>query len=112
MDVNLQWLNLSTMVYTDWSEVFVPLNIKNAEVERLVNEVAAITGETKTEAVRRSLAERRERLALRLVSDDRGVRLRRFLEEEVWPLVPDDEHSRRWTRAEEDALLGYGPEGT
>jgi antitoxin VapB len=36
----------------------VALNIKNPEVERLVSEVVAITGESKTEAVRRALAER------------------------------------------------------
>ncbi len=35
----------------------------------------------------------------------------RFLEHEVWPLVPADQLGRRLTRAEEDAILGYGPEG-
>lgn len=38
----------------------MPLNIKNAEVEALVAEVARLTGETKTEAVPRALLERRE----------------------------------------------------
>ena len=42
---------------------------------------------------------------------DRGGRLRRFLEQEVWPLVPEDERGRPLTRAEEDAILGYGPQG-
>lgn len=37
------------------------LNIRNAETERLAAALAALTGETKTEAVRRSLQERLER---------------------------------------------------
>ncbi|MBI1989928.1 MAG: type II toxin-antitoxin system VapB family antitoxin, partial [Betaproteobacteria bacterium] len=35
------------------------LNIKNKDVERLIDEVTLLTGESKTEAVRRSLEERR-----------------------------------------------------
>jgi prevent-host-death family protein len=42
---------------------------------------------------------------------DRGERLQRFLEEEVWPHIPPEELGRRLTRAEEDAILGYGPDG-
>ena len=37
------------------------LNIRNAETEALATALAALTGETKTEAVRRSLQERMER---------------------------------------------------
>ena len=40
----------------------MPLNIRNAETERLAAEVARRTGETKTEAVTRALRERLERL--------------------------------------------------
>ena len=43
---------------------------------------------------------------------DRGARLRRLLEQEVWPLVPEAQRGRPLTRAEEDAILGYGPAGT
>ena len=35
----------------------MPLNIKNAEVERLAAEVSRLTGESKTEAIRRALEE-------------------------------------------------------
>ena len=42
------------------------LNIKNAEVERLVEEISRLTGESKTEAVRRALEERKGRLAFRV----------------------------------------------
>lgn len=89
----------------------MPLNIKNSEVERLVDEVAALTGESKTEAVRRALEERRSRLAFHIASDDRTARLQRFLEQEVWPTVPKEELGRSRGREEEDAILGYGVEG-
>jgi len=89
----------------------LPLNIKNPGVEKLVAEIASLTGESKTEAVRRALEERRARLALRVASEDRGARLRRFLEDEVWPLVPDRERGRRLSREEEEEILGYGREG-
>jgi len=46
-----------------------------------------------------------------LAADDRSARLRRFLEQEVWPELPDGEAGRRLTREEEDRVLGYGPEG-
>ena len=86
------------------------LNVKNAEVEQLAAEVAKMAGETKTEAIRRALIERRQRLVYR-VGDAGESRLRRFLEDEVWPLVPPQERGRRLTRDEEDEILGYGPEG-
>lgn len=87
------------------------INIKNSEVERLVSEVSDLTGESKTEAVRRALEERKERLKLQITSENRGARLRRFLEEEVWPHVPADSLGRTLTRAEEEAILGYGEIG-
>ena len=89
----------------------MPLNIKNARVEQLVDEVARLAGESKTEAVRRALEERRERLTLRVVQLDREERLREFLERQVWPRVPRKHLGRRLTRREEDAVLGYGPRG-
>ena len=96
----------------EWCKIDrVALNIKNAEVERLAEEIARLTGESKTEAVRRALSERRQRLAHRIDAADREGRLRGFLEREVWPLVPPDELGRRLTADEEDAILGFGPDG-
>ena len=86
------------------------LNLKNPEVERLAAEIAQMTGESKTEAVRRALEERRRRLAYRVQTGAAG-RGRRFLAEDVWPLVPDSEVGRSLTREEEDAILGYGDAG-
>lgn len=89
----------------------MPLNIKNGEVERLVAEVARLAGESKTEAVRRALEERRQRLAFRVVQQDRTSHLREFLEHQVWPRVPRKQLGRRLTRREEESVLGYGPGG-
>ena len=87
------------------------LNIKDPRAERLAAEVAAMTGESKTRAIRVALEERRQRLATRIVRRDRGAALRRFLADEVWPQVPSRVLGRRLTRRERDAILGYGPKG-
>ena len=86
------------------------LNLKNADVERLAAEVARLTGESKTEAIRRALEERRRRL--KAVSPvERRTRVIRFLEKTVWAGLPASERGRRLSREEEDAILGYGPGG-
>lgn len=86
------------------------LNIKNPEVEKLAGEVARMAKETKTEAVRRALSERKERLEAR-GGGDRKQRLLQYLEREVWPYIPPEERGRTLTREEEDEILGYGPDG-
>ena len=86
------------------------LNLKNPAVERLAGEVAALTGESKTEAIRKALEERRRRLVATPVSDRRAAVLS-FLKKRVWSGVPRKEKGRVLSRAEEDAILGYGPEG-
>ena len=88
----------------------MPLNIKNAAVERLAAEVARLTGESKTEAIRRALEERRRRLK-GTSADERRARVLRVLDKKVWPTLPAGERGRRLTRAEEDDILGYGPAG-
>ena len=87
------------------------LNIKNARVERLVKEVAAATGETKTEAIRRALEERQQRLTLRLESRDRHAALLSFLEREVWPTVPRGQLGKPVSKKDREAILGFGPDG-
>ena len=86
------------------------LNLKNAEVERLAGEVARLTGESKTEAIRRALEERRQRLRGGGVPEKRA-RVLKFLKTRVWPSIPKDQLGRRLTREEEEALLGIGPDG-
>ena len=87
----------------------MPLNIKNAAVERLAAEIARLTGETKTEAIRKALQERRRQLKKPHADQRRYVV--EFLEHKVWPTIPKKQFGKRLTRAEEDQILGYGPEG-
>ncbi|MBI4513047.1 MAG: type II toxin-antitoxin system VapB family antitoxin [Gemmatimonadetes bacterium] len=84
------------------------LNIKNPEVERLAAEIAQMTGETKTEAIRRALLERKGRLAFQVVRRNRREEVMRFLEDEVWPRLPESLRARTPTRDDEEELLGYG----
>ncbi len=86
------------------------LNLKNPEVERLATELARLTGESKTETIRRALQERRSRLKGRPTAE-RRVRVLAFLKTKVWPTIPADQLGRRLTRAEEDEILGYGAGG-
>ncbi|MBS1819890.1 MAG: type II toxin-antitoxin system VapB family antitoxin [Acidobacteria bacterium] len=88
----------------------MPLNIKNAEVERLATEVARLTGESKTEAIRRALQERSRRLRGSAVSE-RRARVLRLLEKSVWSRLRARQRGRRITNADEDRILGYGPDG-
>ena len=88
----------------------MPLNIKNTEVERLAAEVAELTGETKTEAIRKALSERRGRLTSGETQEGRRDRLLRFLERDVWPKVPARKRGRL-TKKQREAILGYGPRG-
>ena len=87
------------------------LTLKSVEVERLANEVAELTGETQTEAVRKALQERKERLALRVVPGDTKEDLLRFLREEIWPKIPPELLGRGISQEEQDEILGYGPGG-
>jgi antitoxin VapB len=87
------------------------VNIKNNDVENLLNELALLTGESKTETVRQALLERRRRLTAQTTVRQPEIRLLTFLEEEVWPQIPAEQLGVRLTKAEEEAILGYGEDG-
>ena len=88
------------------------MNIKNPNVERLATEVARMTGETKTEAIRKSLEDRKRRINIQGASaSDRRASVLAFLKKRVWPRIPKGQVGRALTRQEEDAILGYGPDG-
>jgi antitoxin VapB len=87
------------------------LNIKDPETEKLAAEVASMTGESKTRAIRRALEERKERLAYQIAPRERIHDLFGLLEREVWPSVPAGVLGKRLTREQEEAILGYGPTG-
>ena len=87
------------------------LNLKNVEVEELAAEVASLTGESKTEAVRRSLLERRDRLRLAGLTQRRAGAFLRFLEADVWPNVPEEKLGKAPSKREIEKLLGFGRAG-
>jgi antitoxin VapB len=89
----------------------VALNIKNREVEELAAEVARMTGETKTEAIRRALADRRQRLTRESGPGARAAFLRRFFAEEIWRLLPRGQRGKAVTKREREAILGFGEGG-
>ncbi len=78
------------------------LNIKNAEVERLASEVAHLAGETKTEAIRRALLDRMDRL--REPSRRRTDGVQEWLEQSVWPATKPEFRGKPVTKEEMDAL--------
>jgi antitoxin VapB len=86
-------------------------SIKDSETIRLADELAALTGETKTRTVRIALEERRRRLARGNSPAERARRLTDLLETEIWPQVPSDALGKPLTREQREAILGYGPEG-
>jgi antitoxin VapB len=86
------------------------LNIKNTSVERLAVEVARMTGESKTAAIGKALEERKRRLKS-VPARNRRASVLAFLRNEVWAHVGPEQFGRSLTRTEEDAILGYGPEG-
>ena len=87
------------------------LNIKNAEVERLAADVAELAGESKTEAIRRSLMDRKDRLMIRRSNLSKAERLDRLLRNEIWPLIPKAVRGKKISKKEREKILGYGPHG-
>ena len=86
------------------------LNIKNLEVEQLAAELATLTGESKTETIRKALQERKQRLQFSGLGS-RAERLKRVLEERIWPALPDGTRGTSLSKAEREEILGYGPDG-
>lgn len=87
------------------------MNIKNDKVERLAEEIAHMTGESKTAAILRALEERRERIALGPSGKRRLAQALDFLEKEIWPNIPRKLLGRRVTGRERERILGYGRSG-
>lgn len=88
------------------------LNIKDPETVALAAEVAELTGENKTTAVKVALQERRGRLRARMSPEARREALHRFLEEEIWSQIPPEQlGGPPMTKEEREEILGYGPHG-
>ncbi|MCX6599528.1 MAG: type II toxin-antitoxin system VapB family antitoxin [Acidobacteria bacterium] len=86
------------------------LSLKNPEVDQLAAQVAQMANETKTEAVRRALLERRDRLSMNASPLTRMERAADILRE-IRASLPAEAKGRRLTREEEDEILGFGPDG-
>jgi antitoxin VapB len=76
------------------------LNIKNPEVERLAAEVADLARESKTEAIRRALLDRRQRLIVRRGNTAKRDRLQRLLWNRIWPEIPAELLGRQISKPE------------
>lgn len=89
------------------------LNIKDQGTEKLAAEVAELTGDSKTGAVRNALREKRDRLELERKSGRprRHGDLARFLETQIWPQLPEELRGKSISKAEREEILGYGPKG-
>ncbi len=87
------------------------LNIKDPETERLASEIATLTGESKTGAVRQALSERKQRLLLARSGLGKGDRMVGVLERRLWPRLPDGVRGSTLSKEDEEAILGYGPDG-
>jgi len=87
------------------------LNIKNPEVERLATEVAQLAKETKTEAIRRALEERKVRLKFGPSPEEQYRTAVEYLQREVWPHILPQFRGKPMTKQEREEILGYGPNG-
>lgn len=90
------------------------LNIKDTETEKLVAEIAEMTGDTKTGAVREALREKKRRLEMaddRKRSGGKPKSMQEWLEREIWPRIPKEELGKPLTKEEVEDILGFGPEG-
>ena len=87
------------------------MNIKDPEAERLAEEVVALTGGTKTAAVREGLRVLKDQLEAERGVARNGAAFVRFLEEEIWPQVSSENRGVPITKAEREEILGYGPGG-
>ena len=88
----------------------MPLSIKDAETEKMAAEIALRMGETKTEAIRKALQERRLRLVVPVAREERWARVHRLLSEEIWPEINRLKLART-SRREKERILGYGKAG-
>ena len=86
------------------------LNIKNPEVERLATEVAEMARETKTQAIRRALEDRKAKLEAEQSHPARRG-MREYLEKYIWPTIPPEIRGKGISKEEREEILGYGPDG-
>ena len=90
------------------------LHITDTETEKLAAEVAEMTGDTKTGAVREALREKKKRLEAQKKRGSKGrpQSMQKWLEEEVSPLIPEEERGQPpMSKEEVEDILGFGEGG-
>ncbi|MGZ5441219.1 MAG: type II toxin-antitoxin system VapB family antitoxin [Thermoanaerobaculia bacterium] len=87
------------------------MTIKNAKVEQLAEELAQRTGESRTTVILRALEERRERIGSERSGKRRLEQALNFLENEIWPNIPQQLLGHRISKRERERILGYGRGG-
>jgi len=87
------------------------INIRNAKLERLADELADISGESRTVTILHALEERRQRIVRVPARKPRLAQVLEFLEKEIWPNIPKNRRGRCVTRNERERILGYGKSG-
>jgi antitoxin VapB len=92
-------------------EVNVALTITDVEVQRLAAQVACVTGESTTQAIKVALRERRARLAGGVDPAAHRAALLEFMEREIWAHMPAELRGQPRDQARDDAIVGYGPDG-
>jgi antitoxin VapB len=87
------------------------ITIRNGKVERLVQELAQMTGESKTTVIQRALEERKETLGAQREGKPQLAQALDFLEKEVWAHIPENLLGRGIAKREREQILGYGRGG-
>lgn len=87
------------------------MNIKDPETERMVAKVAEAEGMSKTAVIREAVRERCEKVLGTGSVEEREARLERFMAEEIWPLIPEDQLGVPISKEEREDILGFGPDG-
>jgi hypothetical protein len=87
------------------------INIRNMKLERLAEELADITGESRTATILHALEERRNRIAMGPAKRPDLDQVLDFLQKEIWPTIPKNLLGRRLPKKKREQILGYGKRG-
>ena len=89
------------------------INIKNAKVETLLDEITAITHQGKTETTLKALILLQSQLSHSHQRNPKtkSQRLLNFLTRQVWPKVPSSCLGKSLSKVEEERILGFNKLG-
>ena len=87
----------------------MPINVKDPVVIKLATQLAALTGESKTEAIRSALEEKISRVSLASAQGTRRAELVRVLGRKLPSMLRAGRRKTSLTAEEVQELLSYGP---